>query len=336
MQGERQQDSHEWYVHIIDKLHECEKPSYDSQGVCRCFIHKAFFGRTRQEIMCNKCGFVSRTQEQMLYLTLDFPKQLTTKKKGETDATAGGGSAAPPAIPTMAACLEDLTGLENLSDDSYSCRGCDKKGRMTKTIRIRKLPAILCMQVNRFQNEVRGGNVVQKKIKGRVQYPLEIDMRPYTTKGGKSTRRTAKELDKDRKDGTRAGDEGNDSDGDRFLYELESVIVHEGKAIEQGHYFAFCRGAASTLNTASSATAPSTNQAQTTTSSSTTHTTSNPTSKREWYMFNDAKVTVAAEPLVLEQEAYLLFYSLKRICGPGSMAGDNTGDTSNPGVANNT
>lgn len=215
----------------------------------------------------------------MLYLTLDFQKQLaangttTNKKKAESSSEPG---APPPLVPTMAACLEDLTTLENLSDDTYTCRGCDKKGQMTKTVRIRKLPAILCMQVNRFQNDFRGGSVVQKKIKGMVQYPLEIDMKPYTTKNGR----------KKGKDGgvDRVGE--GDKEG-RFLYELESVIVHEGKAIEQGHYFAFCRGAAEESG------------------------------KREWYMFNDAKVTVAAEKLVLEQEAYLLFYSLKKICGSG-------------------
>jgi ubiquitin carboxyl-terminal hydrolase 22/27/51 len=284
MQGERQQDSHEWYLHIIDKLHECEKPSYDSKGVCRCFIHKAFFGRTCQEISCNKCGFVSRTQEQMLYLTLDFQKQVaaaaTTRKKAEPPLEAG---AAPPAVPTLAACLEDLTALENLSDDTYSCRGCEKKGGMTKTVRIRKLPAILCMQVNRFQNEFRGGSVVQKKIKGRVQYPLEIDMMPYTTKGKKSKKGREEGKGEEGHDDERGGDDGG---GDRFTYELESVIVHEGKAIEQGHYFAFCRGTSGEERGG----------------------------RREWYMFNDAKVTVAAEGLVLEQEAYLLFYSLKRIC----------------------
>jgi ubiquitin carboxyl-terminal hydrolase 22/27/51 len=287
MQGERQQDSHEWYLQIIDKLHECEKPSYDNKGVCRCFIHKAFFGRTRQEIACNKCGFVSRTQEQMLYLTLDFQKQLaanasssnSSKKKTE-NLTERGSAPVTPSIPTMEGCLEDLTTLENLSDDTYSCRGCDKKGQMTKTIRIRKLPAILCMQVNRFQNEFRGGSVVQKKIKGRVQYPLEIDMKPYTTEGGKKAK------------GKADGKTGGGEYGGKFMYELESVIVHEGKAIEQGHYFAFCRAAAEVPADGTPG-------------------------RREWYMFNDAKVTVASEAVVLEQEAYLLFYSLKRVCGAG-------------------
>lgn len=284
MQGERQQDSHEWYLQIIDKLHECEKPSYDSKGVCRCFIHKVFFGQTRQEIVCNKCGFVSRTQEQMLYLTLDFQKQLaattpSTKKKSEAPPEPG---APPPPVPTMTACLEDLTALENLSENTYSCRGCDKKGQMTKTVRIRKLPAILCFQVNRFQNEFRGGSVVQKKIKGRMQYPLEIDMRPYTTQGGKGGKK-----DKGKAGIGVGGGDGNEGS---FLYELESVIVHEGKAIEQGHYFAFCRGVGDGISA---------------------------TGRREWYMFNDAKVTVAAESLVLEQEAYLLFYSLKKVRGSG-------------------
>jgi ubiquitin carboxyl-terminal hydrolase 22/27/51 len=331
MQGERQQDSHEWYLQIIDKLHECEKPSYDSRGVCRCFIHKAFYGRTRQEIACNKCGFVSRTQEQMLYLTLNIQKQLAAlNTTGNTSGTSTSNkkkaeppldpSAPPPPIPTMAACLEDLTALENLSDDTYSCRGCEKKGQMTKTVRIRKLPAILCMQVNRFQNEVRGGTVVQKKIKGRVQYPLEIDMMPYTTKrkGGKGGRKGPNG------DGDGGGEDG--SGAGRFLYELESVIVHEGKAIEQGHYFAFCRAVAGTSSSSSSSSSTSSSAAAAAVASSSENKSppapAPETARREWYMFNDAKVTGAAESLVLEQEAYLLFYSLKRICGgKGGKAG---------------
>lgn len=142
--------------------------------------------------------------------------------------------------------------------------------------------------------------MVQKKIKGRVQYPLEIDMKPYTTRGGgrkekgKNSGKNGKEEGSRRGEADGGGGGGGGDDG-RFLYELESVIVHEGKAIEQGHYFAFCRAAP-----------PAEDKS-----------TSTETGRREWYMFNDAKVTVAAENLVLEQEAYLLFYSLKRVCGAG-------------------
>ncbi len=197
----------------------------------------------------------------------------------------------------MTACLEDLTATESLSGDTYTCRGCSKAGKMTKSIRIRKLPAILCMQVNRFQNEFRGGSVVQKKIKGRMQYPLEIDMRPYTTKarkkGGKAGEGKATDV------GNGDGDDDGDGKDGSFLYELESVIVHEGKAIEQGHYFAFCRGEQG----------PGRQPDKDAGSGG---------GRREWYMFNDAKVTVAAEHMVLEQEAYLLFYSLKKVCGVGS------------------
>lgn len=260
MQGEGQQDSHEWYLQIIDKLHECEKPSFDEKGVCRCFIHKAFFGLTRQEITCNKCGFESRTQEQMLHLALDLPSPITASTTNKKKAEAAA-SAEPD--PTLIGCLGDLTAVESLTDDSYSCRGCQKTGKMTKSVRIRKLPAILCMQVKRFQNEFRGGSVVQRKIKRRIRFPLELDMRPFTTSAHR---------------------DGGDSR--KFVYELESVIVHEGKAIEQGHYMAYCRGDAG--------------------------------GQRQWYRFNDARVTAVAEPMVLEQEAYLLFYSLKHLSGKGN------------------
>jgi ubiquitin carboxyl-terminal hydrolase 22/27/51 len=282
MQGERQQDSHEWYLHIIDKLHECEKPAYDHKGVCRCFIHKAFFGRTRQEISCEKCGFVSRTQEEMLYLSLDFQKQVNANKKKAAEAPHSGQPQANPPIPTLTSCLEDLTLPEKLTDDTYSCRGCEKKGKMTKTVRMRKLPVILCMQVNRFTNEVKGGSIVQRKIKGRVSYPESIDMRPYTTKASSPKKKKKQQKGKET-NGDVDHEEAGEED-EKFVYDLESVIVHEGKAIEQGHYFAFCRGVDGGR-------------------------------RGEWYMFNDAKVTVASEGMVLEQEAYLLFYGLRRVCG---------------------
>ena len=54
-----------------------------------------------------------------------------------------------------------------------------------------------------------------EKIEARVSFPLELNMLPYTT------RQKSKKLS-------------------RYLYELESAIVHKGK-IDSGHYVSFCR-----------------------------------------------------------------------------------------------
>ena len=58
---------------------------------------------------------------------------------------------------------------------------------------------------------------VSEKVEGRIDFPLSINMLPYTTKS-----------------------QNKDVDKSMFIYDLSSVVVHKGK-LDAGHYFAFCR-----------------------------------------------------------------------------------------------
>ena len=78
------------------------------------------------------------------------------------------------------------------------------------------MPAILCVHVKRFGGkQLSGSTYVQEKYDGKINFPLVLDMGPFTTQAIPSS--------------------------DAFVYDLECVVVHQGDNVHNGHYFAFCR-----------------------------------------------------------------------------------------------
>lgn len=194
---------------IVDKLHEAVKQTTDNKDHCGCFFHKVFFGRLFSEITCDKCHAVSSTEEEYSSISLDFKKQVKKKKKALPDIKT--------AIPNVYECLRSYTAPEPLSPEQYKCQKCDAARQASKRLRIRKLPAILCIHVKRFGIKISNGLFSQEKYEGKIDFPLAIDMAPYTTSPESSTKK------------------------DKYVYDLACVVVHQGENVHNGHYFAFCR-----------------------------------------------------------------------------------------------
>lgn len=71
-------------------------------------------------------------------LSLDVQVQAKKRQLG------GRGSS----TPTLNGCLESFTSPEKLMADVYNCSGCGgTPQKATKQLKIKKLPAILCMQL---------------------------------------------------------------------------------------------------------------------------------------------------------------------------------------------
>lgn len=211
MQGKQQQDAQEWFILIVEKLHEAITLNSDSKYRCNCFFHKVFFGRHNSEVTCDKCNATSVTEEEYSSISLDFKKQAKKKKKALPEVKT--------AIPNVHECLRAYTAPEPLSPDQYKCRSCEAPRQATKRVRIRKLPAILCIHVKRFGMKITNSGINQEKYEGKIDFPLVLDMSPYTT-----------------------NPMSNDSrEPSKFVYDLECVVVHQGENAHQGHYFAFCR-----------------------------------------------------------------------------------------------
>lgn len=250
MSGKQQQDAQEWFILIVDKLHEAVSTSTsDSKKRCDCFFHKIFFGRLNSEVTCDKCHAVSTTEDEYSSISLDFKKQVKKKKKAQPDVKT--------VVPNVHECLRSYTAPEVLSAEQYKCRTCDAPRSAAKRVRIRKLPAILCLHVKRFGSKISGSVFVQEKYDGKIDFPLVLDMAPYTTAQSTSA--------------------ATPVPADAYVYDLECVVVHQGDNVHNGHYFAFCR------------------------------------QDKKWFRFDDEIVSATTTEDVLRQEAYLLFYSLRKL-----------------------
>lgn len=140
LSGYQQQDAHEYYQFLVDKLHASTAGHIEGHGKCRCFFHKAFYGRLRSSVTCDACGNVTKTEDPIMDLSLDV--QVQAKKR----ALGGGGGST--ATPTLGGCLESFTSPERLMADVYNCSGCGgTPQKATKQLKIKRLPAILCMQL---------------------------------------------------------------------------------------------------------------------------------------------------------------------------------------------
>ena len=136
--GYQQQDAHEYYQFLVDKLHSSADGHVDGNDrPCNCFFHKAFYGKLRSSVTCGHCGNITRTEEPMVDLSLDVQAKKRSMK-----------GSSPTTSSTLTGCLKSFTSPEKLMAGVYKCSGCGStQYKATKQLRIKKLPAILCMQI---------------------------------------------------------------------------------------------------------------------------------------------------------------------------------------------
>lgn len=291
MSGKGQQDAQEWFMCIIDRLHEAvqqyplpgttvDKGSTivngSSEKQCVCFFHKVFYGRYNSQITCDTCHTVSSREDEFSSIGLDFKKQLKRKKK------AAAAENLKIAIPTLYECLRSFTTPEPLSPENYRCQECNELRSASKHTRIRKLPAILCVHVKRFGMKQLGtGTYIPEKYEGKLDFPLHLDMAPWSTRppgppgSAPPTNGTTNGKDKDKN--KNKDSEQDKKPRDNYMYDLDCVVVHQGEHAQNGHYFAFCR------------------------------------QDNKWFRFDDEIVSATTTEDVMRQEAYLLFYSLRNL-----------------------
>ncbi|OAP58553.1 hypothetical protein AYL99_07643 [Fonsecaea erecta] len=109
MSGKGQQDAQEWFMCIVDRLHEGVAQYIPASGnkshatnqangiatldkQCVCFFHKVFYGRYNSQITCDTCHTVSSREDEFSSISLDFQKQMKKRKKGVKDASKESAS----------------------------------------------------------------------------------------------------------------------------------------------------------------------------------------------------------------------------------------------------
>nr|XP_010913339.1 ubiquitin C-terminal hydrolase 22 isoform X2 [Elaeis guineensis] len=271
-----QQDVHEFFISILDGIHEKEqdqcKPRSHGNGDC-CIAHKVFSGILRSDVTCTICGFTSTTYDPCVDISLDLdssqdPMKMATSKlqacESETDSLL---TSQCYGISTLSGCLEHFTRPEKLgADQKFFCQNCQARQESVKQMSIRKIPLVTCFHIKRFEHSLIRN--MSRKVDRYLQFPLSLDMAPYLSSSILRARCGNRIF---------AFDGGDDSDAATELaseFELFAVLTHSGN-LEAGHYITYLR-----LN-------------------------------NQWYKCDDAWVTHVSESIVRASQAYMLFYVQK-------------------------
>lgn len=218
----RQEDAHEFLVHLLDAMHEGElfaagiNPRAsgwrDKLPIPRLdettFVHRIFGGYFRSQLKCNKCGYKSNKYDPFLDLALEVSKKH---------------------INSIHAAFAEFTRKEKLdADNRWKCSGCRQFVCPSKSLTVFRPPLSLCIHLKRFefdmmggfggfdgwmfghrQGKGMGGKGGGSKISKKIDFPVHLSL-PL-------------------------------SDKRVCEYMLTGVVIHVGSSATNGHYTAFVR-----------------------------------------------------------------------------------------------
>lgn len=285
--GYSQQDAHEFLGFILDSLHEAITDSDEKEDgndtqkkteSCDCIIHQTFSGLMRSTVTCSECKNTNTTSEPFMDLSLDIKTTgFVTKKKKL--ALTNAVQTIKEAIPMdLRECLDRFTSTETLTSENYTCRKCNAPKEAKKKLSLTQLPPVLPIHLKRFAHSKTKAE--SNKVNTTIRFPFSLDMSPWLSKETKAptTNGHHPEKNDDSDDGDTIDvkpaakkDKKEDSEPQKPIFELSSVVVHKGK-IDNGHYISYSRQG------------------------------------NEWFRFDDEKVVQVEEREVLQAEAYMLFY----------------------------
>ena len=145
-------------------------------------LNQILGGYLRSTVSCLSCKHDSITFQHFEDLSLDITRVCTLN-----EALAGYFS------------------RENLEECGYKCESCKKKVSATKRFSLERAPAVLCIQLKRF-------NVMGGKLSKQIQISQNLDLSKHLAKAGDTTQ--------------------------NCNYKLVSMVTHLGGSASGGHYTA--------------------------------------------------------------------------------------------------
>ena len=194
------QDAYEFFTRLQDSVDEHLR----STGHPRA-IHAALGGTFAQVItVAGRPELRSQRNEDFYQVSLDV-----RGKKGLTDS------------------LESYVAVEMMNgENQWLCEELGKKVDAEKRTFIGALPHTLMLHLKRFEWDYE--TYSRWKVKDRFEFPLELDMKPYTVEGCASM-------------GTAGDATTNAIHPDAYYkYELRGIVVHSGTAFA-GHYYSYIK-----------------------------------------------------------------------------------------------
>eukprot|EP00835_Amoeboradix_gromovi_P004720 NODE_387_length_9532_cov_0.176402.p1 type:complete len:547 gc:universal NODE_387_length_9532_cov_0.176402:7895-6255(-) len=160
--GHSQQDSHEYFMHLLNSLHDALSANCDPKVNCTCVIHHAFGAKLESNVRCTSCDVKSQKFDPVLDINLDI----------KINSTKG----------TLINCLDRFFGEEVLHH--FTCTKCFKKQDAKRKMTFSVLPNILAIQLKRFEvakSVSKNSSNVRQKIDTLIFFPMELNMSKYST-----------------------------------------------------------------------------------------------------------------------------------------------------------
>jgi len=228
--GYEQQDAHEFLMAALHMIHEKLAPKTQKQEVkepidledyCikpKSIIDQIFTGFMQSDVICNKCGNISRTIDPLRDIPLDIPASAPTHASDHPSSHHK-----KPYSIHLHDCLNKFTRKEELGNLSkIHCKQCGKNQESTKQLTISQLPFVTCFHLKRFEHQSNG---TRNKIQTLVTFPENLDMKPFVSSN--------RNIEKDRK----RSFPKNIND---YTYKLFAVVNHQG-TLQSGHYTCFVK-----------------------------------------------------------------------------------------------
>jgi ubiquitin C-terminal hydrolase len=195
-----QMDAYEFFITFLDKVENFVK------GTDQHLLVQDHFGgvQTTEIIGHDNCTHTSERNEPYLTLNVEVKNKKTLQESLESF------------------CEGEL--LEG--DNAYECERCEGKVSAVRRVCIKQLPNVLIVVMRRFAFDF--DTMARLKLNDYCEFPMELDMQPYTQEGLRRSDQVKR---------------GEDPDVLKFpkeyyQYRLKGVVVHMGTA-DSGHYYSF-------------------------------------------------------------------------------------------------
>ncbi|XAR70632.1 Ubiquitinyl hydrolase 1 [Bertholletia excelsa] len=190
----QQEDAHEFLQCLLDRLESCciysKVKGIALSSVDENLVKQVFGGRLISKLQCCNCHHCSDTYEPLIDLSLEIEN-----------------------VGTVPGALQSFTRVERIEDSEtkFTCEKCKEVVSLEKQLVLDQVPSVAMFHLKRFKND--GSDV--EKIDKFVEFPLELDLLPYT---------------------------GVHKNCNASLkYDLYAVVVHIGISATSGHYYCFIR-----------------------------------------------------------------------------------------------
>ena len=209
-----QMDADEFFNNLMDKLENLMKGNKYQNCI------KNHFGGVQTTECIGKNGCIHKSERNEDFLTL--PVQVKNKK-------------------TIYESLESFVEGEILEgDNAYQCDYCEAKVTALRRICIKHLPNTLIIVLRRFEFDF--DTMTRAKVNDYCEFPLEIDMEPYTQEG-LERKEITKEIQ--RSENSIKEIPPRKYPDEYYKFNLKGIVIHMGTA-ESGHYYSYIQDRIST------------------------------------------------------------------------------------------